>query len=63
VYDESFVTASNSHHSMEPRTCLSYWQNGKCFVHGSTQSQSFVVPGLAGHNGIKPPDLVYIAVF
>jgi CO/xanthine dehydrogenase Mo-binding subunit len=63
VYDESFVTASNSHHSLEPRSALAYWQNGKCFVHGSTQSQSFVVPGLAGLIGIKPQDVVYIAEF
>lgn len=63
VYDETFVTASNSHHSMEPRTALSYWENGKCFVYGSTQSQSFVVPGLAGLLGIEPKDLVYIAEF
>lgn len=63
VYDESFVTASNSHHSLEPRTAMAYWQNGKCFVHGSTQSQSFVVPGLAALIGIKPPELVYIAEF
>ena len=63
VYDESFVTASNSHHSMEPRTTFAYWQNGKCFVHGSTQSHSFVVPGLAGFIGIKPTELIYIAEF
>jgi CO/xanthine dehydrogenase Mo-binding subunit len=63
VYDESFVTASNSHHSMEPRTTMAYWQNGKCFVYGSTQSQSFVVPPLAGLIGIKPADLVYVAEF
>jgi len=63
VYDESFVTASNSHHSMEPRTCMAYWQNGKCFVHGSTQSQSFVVPPLAGMIGITPAELVYVAEF
>ena len=63
VYDDSFVTASNSHHSMEPRTTFAYWQNGKCFVHGSTQSQSFVVPGLAQYIGIKPDDLVYISEF
>ena len=54
VYDESFVTASNSHHSMEPRSAMSYWQNGKCFLFGSTQSQSFVIPGLARYIGIKP---------
>ncbi len=63
VYDDSFVTASNSHHSLEPRTCMAYWQNGKCFVHGSTQSHSFVVPGLAGMIGIKPDDVIYIAEF
>lgn len=63
TYDETFVTASNSHHSMEPRSCLSYWENGKCYVHGSSQSQSFVVPGLAGLLGISPANLVYIAEF
>ena len=63
VYDETFVTAANSHHSMEPRSAMSYWQNGKCFVHGSTQSQSFVVPALAQLLGIDPADLVYIAEF
>ena len=63
IYDETFVTASNSHHSMEPRSCLSYWEGGKCFVYGSSQSQSFVVPGLAGLIGIEPPDLVYIAEY
>jgi xanthine dehydrogenase molybdenum-binding subunit len=63
VYDDSFVTGSNSHHSLEPRSCFAYWQNGKCFVHGSTQSHSFVVPGLARYIGIKPAELVYIAEF
>jgi xanthine dehydrogenase molybdenum-binding subunit len=63
VYDETFVTASHSHHSMEPRTAMSYWQNGKCFVYGSTQSQSFIVPPLAQFIGIRPDELVYIAEF
>lgn len=63
VYDETFVTASNSHHSMEPRSAMSYWENGKCFVYGSSQSQSFLVPGLAGFIGIEPKDLVYIAEY
>ncbi|HTY49179.1 MAG TPA: xanthine dehydrogenase family protein molybdopterin-binding subunit [Steroidobacteraceae bacterium] len=63
VYDDSFVTAGNSHHSMEPRSCFAYWENGKCFVHGSTQSQSFIVPALAQFIGITPAELVYIAEF
>jgi len=63
VLDESFVTASNAHHSMEPRTALAYWRNGKCFIHGSAQSQAFVVPGLARYVGVEPEDLVFIAEF
>ncbi len=63
IYEDTFVTASNSHHSMEPRTTMAYWQNGKCFVYGSTQSQSFVVPPLAALIGIKPDELVYVAEF
>lgn len=63
VIEESFVTAGVSHHSMEPRSALAYWQNGKCYVHGSSQSQSFVVPGLAGYIGIKPHELVFVAEF
>src|SRR5690606_22983365 len=48
VLDETFVHASNSHHSMEPRSALAYWQNGKCYVHVSSQSQSYITPALAG---------------
>ena len=61
--DESFVTANNPHHSMETRSAMAYWENGKCHVHGSTQSHTFVVPGLARYIGIEPEDLVYIAEY
>ncbi|MEZ5489546.1 MAG: xanthine dehydrogenase family protein molybdopterin-binding subunit [Gammaproteobacteria bacterium] len=63
VIEESFVTASNSHLSMEPRSALAYWENGKCFLYGSSQSQSFPVPALAAYIGIPPEDLVFIAEF
>jgi xanthine dehydrogenase molybdenum-binding subunit len=63
VLDETFVHASNSHHSMEPRTAMAYWQNGKCVVHVSSQSQSFIHPALAGLIGIKPEELVVIAEY
>ncbi|MDH3270268.1 MAG: xanthine dehydrogenase family protein molybdopterin-binding subunit [Gemmatimonadota bacterium] len=63
VLDESFVTASHAHHSMEPRTAFAYWENGKCFLHGSGQSQAFMVPGLAAFIGIPPQDLVFVAEF
>ena len=63
VLDESFVTAGLSHHSMEPRSAFAYWQNGKCFLHASSQSQSFPVPTVARYIGIEPTDLVFIAEY
>jgi CO/xanthine dehydrogenase Mo-binding subunit len=63
VLDESWVTASNAHHSMEPRTAMSYWRDGKCYLHASSQSQSFAHPGVAAMIGIEPDDLVFIAEF
>jgi CO/xanthine dehydrogenase Mo-binding subunit len=63
VLDESFVIGAQSHHCMEPRSAMAYWQNGKVFVFGSSQSQSFMVPGLARYCGVKPQDLVYIAEY
>jgi len=63
VLDESFVTNSNIHHCLETRSCMAYWENGKCIVHGSTQSQSMVKPALARMIGIESKDLVYIAEY
>ena len=63
VLEESFVVAANSHHSMEPRSALAYWQNGKCYLYGSSQSQSWMMPNLAKYLGIEPQNLVYIAEF
>ncbi len=63
VLDESFVHASNSHHSMEPRSAMAYWQNGKCVVHVSTQSHTWIVARLAEMIGIAPADLVVVAEY
>jgi xanthine dehydrogenase molybdenum-binding subunit len=63
VLDETFVTAGLGHHSMEPRSALAYWQGGKCYLYGSTQSQSFPIPGIARFCGVEPADLVYVSEF
>jgi len=63
IIDESFISASNSHHSMEPRSSFSYWENGKCFLHGSSQSQSFMMPALSQMLGIPASNIVYVAEF
>ena len=35
VLDETFVTPNTSHQSLETRTAMAYWQNGKVYVHCS----------------------------
>jgi xanthine dehydrogenase molybdenum-binding subunit len=63
VLDETFVTATNAHHCMEPRTAMAYWQGGKCYLHASSQSQASPVPGVCRYLGIEQQDLVFIAEF
>ena len=38
VIDETLVSSSTSHDCMEPRSAMAYWQNGKLYLHLSTQS-------------------------
>ena len=63
IINESFVVACHSHHSMEPRSAMAYWQNGKCYLHGSSQSQSFMMFSLAKLIGIHPSSLVFISEY
>ena len=63
VLDETFVTQGIAHHSMEPRSAMAYWQNGKCYVHGSSQSGTFPIPTVARYLGIEPSELVFIAEY
>ena len=61
VIEEPFVTIGYAHMSMEPRTAMAYWQNGTCYVHGSSQSQSYFMPGLARMLGVETKDVVLIS--
>ena len=61
VIEEPFVTTGYAHMSMEPRTAMAYWQNNKCYVYGSAQSQSFWMPGLASLLGVETKDVVLIS--
>ena len=47
--DETFVVQSTGHHPMETRSAMAYWQNGKLYLHGSTQS---VVRTVARHRAL-----------
>jgi xanthine dehydrogenase molybdenum-binding subunit len=46
VLDETFVTPDTSHHTLETRSALAYWQNGKVYVYTGTQSTVQTVAAL-----------------
>lgn len=60
VIEETFTTAGYPHHSMEPRSALAYWENGKCYIHGSSQSLAPMAAGMAGIVGVPIEDFVFI---
>ena len=60
VIEESFVTAGYAHQSMEPRSAMAYFENGKCYLHGPSQSHTAMLPGMAAMIGVELEDLVYI---
>jgi xanthine dehydrogenase molybdenum-binding subunit len=63
VLDESFVTQGMAHHSMEPRSAMAYWENGRCHLHASSQSGTFPIPTVARYIGIQPEQLVFVAQY
>ena len=63
VVEETIVHQSVTHHPMEPRSCMAYWQNGKLFLHGSTQSTERTRGSVARMAGVEPEDVVFIGEY
>ena len=63
VLDETFSTSNNSHQTLEPRSAMAYWQNGKLFLHCSTQSTVQTVASVARWLHIEPTDIVVISEY
>jgi len=63
VLDETFVGANTSHQPLETRTSMAYWQNGKLYMHCSTQSTMRTVSAVARWVGIDPANVVIISEF
>jgi CO/xanthine dehydrogenase Mo-binding subunit len=63
VLDETFVGSNTSHEPMETRSAMAYWQNGKLYMHCSTQSTMRTVGAVARWVGIKPADVVVISEY
>jgi CO/xanthine dehydrogenase Mo-binding subunit len=60
VYEGTFTTAGYPHQSMEPRSAFAYWENGKCYLHGTSQSMTPVAAGMADIVGVPVEDFVFI---
>jgi xanthine dehydrogenase molybdenum-binding subunit len=63
VLDETFVTPDTSHQTLETRTAMAYWQNGKVYVYTGTQSTAQTVLGVARWVGIDPANVVVISEY
>jgi xanthine dehydrogenase molybdenum-binding subunit len=63
VVDETFVVQSTGHQPMETRSAMAYWQNGKLYLHGSTQSVIRTLDPLANWLGIDASQIVLISEY
>ncbi len=63
VLDETFVSPNTSHQCLETRTAMAYWQNGKVYLHCSTQSTSQTVPAVARWLHMDASDVIVISEY
>jgi CO/xanthine dehydrogenase Mo-binding subunit len=63
VLDETFVGANTSHQPLETRSAMAYWQNGKLYMHCSTQSTVRTINAVARWVGIDPSNVVIISEY
>ncbi len=63
ILDETIVHQSVTHHPMEPRSTMAYWQNGRLFIHTSTQSLVRTRQAVAGQLGLDMEDVVMIGEY
>jgi CO/xanthine dehydrogenase Mo-binding subunit len=61
--DETFTVQSTGHHPMETRSAMAYWQNGKVYIHASTQSVAQTQPNIARWLGIDVSNVVLICEY
>jgi CO/xanthine dehydrogenase Mo-binding subunit len=63
VIERDHQQQTTGHQPLETRSAMAYWQNGKLYLHGSTQSVARTVASVAGWVGIKPEELVLISEY
>jgi CO/xanthine dehydrogenase Mo-binding subunit len=63
VLDETFVTPDTSHQTLEPRSTMAYWQNGKVYLHTGTQSTNRTQGAIGRWLNIDPDKVVFISEY
>src|ERR1700735_5188138 len=63
VLDETFVTPDTSHQTLETRSALAYWQNGRVYIHTGTQSTAQTLPAIARWLNISPDNVVFVSEY
>ncbi|MCM3881347.1 MAG: xanthine dehydrogenase family protein molybdopterin-binding subunit [Vicinamibacterales bacterium] len=63
ILDETFITPNTSHQCLEARTSMAYWQNGKLYIHLSTQSVVQTVMSVSRWLDLPPENIVLISEF
>ena len=63
VLDETFVTPDTSHQTLETRSAMAYWQNGKVYIHTGTQSTAQTLPAIARWLNINADNVVFISEY
>jgi CO/xanthine dehydrogenase Mo-binding subunit len=63
VLDETFVTPDTSHQTLETRSAMAYWQNGKVYMHTGTQSTAQTLPAIARWLNIDADKIVFISEY
>ncbi|MFZ0300369.1 MAG: xanthine dehydrogenase family protein molybdopterin-binding subunit [Candidatus Sulfotelmatobacter sp.] len=63
VLDETFVTPDTSHQTLETRSAMAYWQNGKVHIYTGTQSTAQTLPAIARWLNISPDNIVFISEY
>ncbi len=63
VLDETFVLPNTSHQPLETRSAMAYWQNGKLYMHCSTQSTMRTIGAVARWVGVDAANVVIISEY
>ena len=63
VLDETFVTPDTSHQTLETRSAMAYWQNGKVYIYTGTQSTAQTLPAIARWLNISPDNIAFISEY